>query len=95
MEACYTDNVFNLTASFRAGPYVFTFHPIYQTIFFFAYVLLGLGVWFVYSEFFRIAAHQAVRADGLQGAAQGKEIPHAVVDDADHHSAPLVEGISL
>lgn len=51
----WADKLFNITASFNVGTYEFTFHPLYQTIFFLTYIVLGLGMWFVYAEFFRVA----------------------------------------
>ena len=42
----------------------------------------------------RVPGDRGLRADGGQGALQGEQVPHAVVDDGDHYSTPLVEGIS-
>ena len=40
----------------------FTFYPLYQAIFFVVYCLLGLGVWFIYEQFFLIAdGHYSLR----------------------------------
>lgn len=51
----WAENMFNVTVSFTINGRNFEFHPIYQTAFFVVYVLLGLGVWFVYAEMYRIA----------------------------------------
>ena len=51
----WAENIFKLTASFTLFGKVYEFHPLYQVLFFLVYVVLGLGVWFVYSEFFRVA----------------------------------------
>ena len=51
----WAENIFDLTASIPLFGKVFEFHPLYQVLFFFVYVALGLGVWFIYSEFFRVA----------------------------------------
>jgi len=48
-------NLFMMSATIKVGDLTLTFHPLYQTLFFLVYVLLGLGVWFVYNEFFIIA----------------------------------------
>lgn len=48
-------NLFKISATFNIGDLKFEFHPLYQSLFFLVYVLLGLGVWFVYNEFFIIA----------------------------------------
>lgn len=51
----WAEDLFNITFSFAINKMTFTFHPLYQIAFFFTYVLLGLAMWFVYNEFFRIA----------------------------------------
>lgn len=51
----WANNIFNLSASFTVNGKLLVFHPLYQFLFFFGYVLLGLAVWFVYAECFRIA----------------------------------------
>ena len=51
----WAEKLFNITASINIGNMNLEFHPIYQIMFFFVYVLLGLGTWFVYNEFFIIA----------------------------------------
>lgn len=47
--------LFNISVSFNIGELKLTFHPVYQLIFFGVYVVLGLGIWFIYNEFFIIA----------------------------------------
>ncbi len=42
------------TVTFKGHSYVF--HHWYQLVYFTVYVMLGLAMWFVYNEFFRIAA---------------------------------------
>ena len=51
----WAEQLFNMKVAFDVGGLILEFHPIYQIIFFFVYVILGLGVWFVYNEFFIIA----------------------------------------
>ena len=51
----WAENLFKLSATITINGKDFVFHPIYQILFFLVYVVLGLGVWFIYSEFFRIA----------------------------------------
>ncbi len=51
----WAENLFNITTTINIGGKDLVFHPVYQLLFFFVYILLGLAVWFVYSEFFRIA----------------------------------------
>ena len=51
----WAEQLFNMKVAFDVGGLTLEFHPIYQIIFFFVYVILGLGVWFVYNEFFIIA----------------------------------------
>lgn len=51
----WAENIFNITTFINVGDIQLEFHPLYQIIFFSTYVLLGLAIWFVYAEFFRIA----------------------------------------
>lgn len=51
----WAEKLFNLSSVIVIGKLELVFHPFYQLSFFLVYVLLGLGVWFIYSEFFRIA----------------------------------------
>ncbi len=55
----WAENIFNISATISLGGKDLVFHPVYQLLFFLVYVALGLGVWFVYSEFFRIAEDHA------------------------------------
>lgn len=48
-------NLFSISTTFNVGGLKLEFHPIYQLLFFLVYVALGLGVWFIYNEFFIIA----------------------------------------
>ena len=50
----WAEDIFRIEASFDVGGFNLVFHPVYQVIFFFVYVLFGLGEWFIYSEFYRI-----------------------------------------
>ena len=51
----WAENIFNITASFHIGELEFVFHPLYQFLFFFVYVGIALGMWFLYSELFNVA----------------------------------------
>ena len=51
----WAENLFRITAAFNVAGLYLEFHPFYQLVFFFVYVALGLGVWFIYNEFFKIA----------------------------------------
>ena len=51
----WAENLFNLSTSINLFGLNLEFHPIYQIVFFLVYVVLGLGVWFIYNEFFKIA----------------------------------------
>lgn len=51
----WAEKLFNISATITIGNKVLTFHPVYQILFFATYVALGLAIWFVYAEFFRIA----------------------------------------
>ena len=45
----------DITAAFKVGGVTLTFYPVYQVLFFLVYILLGLGVWFVYEQGYQIA----------------------------------------
>ena len=46
------------------------------------------------ADFLNVVCHNRFLSDCGKGRPQGKQIPHAVVDDCDHHRTPFVEGIS-
>lgn len=46
----WAESIFEGTWSFNIGELTFTFHPLYQFLFFVVYVLLGLAMWFVYEQ---------------------------------------------
>jgi len=55
----WANSLVELTFDFSIGGIIFTLRPIYQTIFFFAYVCIGFGMWFIYQLFFDISdSHQ-------------------------------------
>ncbi len=57
----WAEKLFTKTAIITINGLDLEFHPIYQILFFFTYVLLGLATWFVYELFFSISAeHQAL-----------------------------------
>jgi len=45
---------YNSTFSFNLGNLYFEFFPLYQTLFFFVYVALGIGIWFLYESGYEI-----------------------------------------
>lgn len=51
----WAEDIFNLSTHIHIAGLELEFHPLYQLVFFLVYVALGLGVWFIYGEFFRIA----------------------------------------
>lgn len=51
----WAENIYAVKASFNIGDLQFVFHPFYQVLFFFVYVFIALGIWFVYAQFFVIA----------------------------------------
>ena len=42
----------------------------------------------------RVGGHHRLLPDGGEGALQGEQVAHAIVNDRYHHSIPFVEGIS-
>lgn len=51
----WAEKLFNLSTTIKINGLVLEFHPLYQIVFFSVYIVLGLSVWFIYGEFFRIA----------------------------------------
>ena len=51
----WAEKVFDLTFSFNAAGKTMTVHPVYQSVYYVAYALLGFGIWFVYQLMFDIA----------------------------------------
>ena len=47
----------DVTATVMWGDIKLTFYPLYQSLFFGAYVLIGLAVWFVYEQAYQISAN--------------------------------------
>ena len=47
----------DVTAVIRVGEINLKFYPVYQSIFFVVYVLIGLATWFVYEQGYQIAAN--------------------------------------
>jgi ABC-2 type transport system ATP-binding protein len=43
----------NYVTEFSIGKYTFTFHYLYQILFYFVYIFLSLGMWFIYENGFR------------------------------------------
>ena len=48
-----------------------------------------------FGKFCRIAADEGFLSDGLERRLEREQIAYTVIDDTDHHSTPLVEGMSL
>ncbi|MGN0960795.1 MAG: ATP-binding cassette domain-containing protein [Christensenellales bacterium] len=46
----WAENLRNTQWVFNIGSLKFVFYPIYQSLFFIVYVLLGLGMWFIYEQ---------------------------------------------
>ncbi len=51
----WAEDLRDITAVITIGGIELLFYPVYQVLFFIAYVLLGLAMWFVYEQFFAIA----------------------------------------
>jgi len=51
----WAEKMYEVTATIDVGKVTLLFHPIYQLVFFFVYVVIALGIWFVYAQFFVIA----------------------------------------
>ncbi len=51
----WAKNIFRISFTFTINEKQFTFHPIYQAIYFIVYVLVGFGMWFIYQLGFDIS----------------------------------------
>ena len=88
----WAEKLFNITFTVPINGRDFTIHPIYQIIYFSAYVLIGFGVWFVYQLFFDIAdSHydlhirlRGIRLDklALQNSLQGRSLDEPMDKEA-------------
>ena len=57
----WAERVFDITAKFTIAGKTMTIHPIYQSVYYVSYALLGFGIWFVYQLMFDIAdSHKAL-----------------------------------
>ena len=80
----WANRIFNMSASFTVNGKELIFHPIYQTIYFVTYFLVGFGVWFIYQLGFDISdSHyelhlklRGIRQDriALKSVLNGREI---------------------
>ncbi len=88
----WADKMFNITANITINNYTYEFHPLYQVVFFLVYVLIGLGVWFVYEEAYKLVdAHgtlvsriKKIKIDeyALKNALQGRKMSEPMEKDA-------------
>ncbi len=63
MLGLWAEKIFDVTTTVTVLGKELTFHPLYQFLFFLTYVGIGLAIWFVYEEFFRIAkAHKELNS---------------------------------
>lgn len=56
----------NSAVSVTIGEYTYTFHPLYQAIYYVVYIALGFGMWFIYELFFKIAEEHLALHDKLK-----------------------------
>lgn len=85
-------NIYNVTAGFTIAGHEFVFRPLYQSLFFVVYVLLGMAMWFVYELAFTLTeAHGAlterrrkIRLDkfALSAALNGRSIEEPMNENA-------------
>lgn len=50
----WAEAIFEVTLNVNIGNTTYVFRPVYQSLFFLVYVVLGLGVWFIYEEGYRV-----------------------------------------
>lgn len=74
----WAEDLRDVTSTITVSGVKLTFYPVYQTLFFVVYVLLGLAVWFVYGQCYQIADNledmrlrkQKIKVDQLALATQ-------------------------
>ena len=96
----WAEDLFKLNTVITVGGKELVFRPAYQISFFFAYVLLGLGVWFVYEEFFRIASshkelHLKLRKMKLDDFAKKSVMTKRKKDDFMNHMSTIDAKLEL
>ena len=57
----WAEDIFEITATFKIGDAVCTLRPVYLIVFFAVYVLMSVGVWFVYAVLFKFWDETAER----------------------------------
>ena len=50
----WAEAIYEVTLNVNIGNSTYVFRPIYQSLFFLVYVVLGLGIWFIYEEGYRV-----------------------------------------
>ncbi len=88
----WAEKIFDLDFVFTIKGYTYELHPLYQIIFFITYILIGLGVWFVYGEAYQIVDGnkklfkkiKKIRIDeyALKSALQGRKLGEPMDKDA-------------
>ncbi len=88
----WAKSIYSVKVSFNIGSLVFELRPVYQTLFFFVYVGLGLCVWFVYEVGFSLAdsygalyeRRKKIKVDrlALESALAGRSIEEPMNKDA-------------
>jgi len=76
-------------ASIKVGKITLTFYPLYQTLFFFAYVGIGLVMWFIFAQSYEIAdtftdmrrKEEKIRLDKLALKLEGENMKNPVTPE--------------
>lgn len=50
----WAENLRNFVLNINYKEYVFTLYPVYQLLYFIVYILMSLGMWFIYEQIFEI-----------------------------------------
>lgn len=88
----WAENIFEISYVFKIKGVEYELHPVYQLVYFVVYILIGLGVWFIYGEFYRLADGntllfkkiQKIKIDeyALKAALQGRKMGEPMEKDA-------------
>ncbi len=88
----WAEKIFELSFTFTIKNHEYTFHPLYQLLYFIVYILIGLAVWFVYEQFYKLSDGNSlvfkrlkkIRLDeyALKSALKGRKMSEPMEKDA-------------
>ena len=68
----WAEDLFDMSVTFSLFGLTFTFHPLYQILFYIVYIFIALAVWFIYEQFYNITDTWKRVRDGKKEYKQNK-----------------------